>query len=1156
MKISMLKTLGIMMLFTAILLINSCVDPMYNMAKGVNKEISIGGDSLSLPIGSTDTILLADFLSKDDLDFIKTLEDGGYGMTISDSLTLEDVLKDLDVDKLKFADQVFSQNTTVNFGDIDMSDFVIEAFNRTKNLNMNIPTIEIGDVVPKVNLDKNISINFAQYKLTQDMLSVASIDKTTGKDSLIANIIDPNNNIPDNPEPISIPTTIIPVLDKNNDTLSIDINYEINVPDKITKIHQIDVPGAQLEISIKLKNVAGTMSPSTTIFTPDITIDPTNLFLFNPLLSNGEIKFDGEKNEKHKLSLTNNYEVKDSIPISALHNLPFAQNNIIDISKVVKVKGEISAVGDVLANKIADAKAIGLVITVKIKKMTIDNMDFDIPTFTEPLRGSSPFNIDNNNIPAEINTINTVYIGKDETNPLDTNLVINIKPANLPVMKESSYKIENFNITFPSNFVFSNFAGQTYSVPDKNFNPDEGITIKFDLTQIDLSQVPIIEDLDLKRKLSWSDSISYNGQISINGRMDSKSIIEAPNPGVRIKLDQAIKLNSASVTTNQIKKDMQSSNVALEYSIDIADQVARLGVINVKQEPACYVRIDIKKLDLPSSLSLKGENITLQFSDLYEFEPKLDNNTYVINGDIPEFIELKLKALHINQDLDNGKLVLKDTFNIGGKIILEPGTVSSTDIEALGDKKLSFVATVSDMAIESTSIQMKTLEATFKDSTVLDMKINDIPTEIVSLDSILLKEGAEIDLEIAISNMPDLGANPLNAELKIKFPELLNFTAGEVNTNNELIIAQPFVDGKLTKKVGLKGLKFDASNLNGQLAINDTVNFDVSVSVNDSTINSEDLNGEDISVNVKVTLKGLEFKSVYGKFNVDFGDQMNIPNLALDDLPDFMRGDDVVLDISNPVLALKTESNIGIPVNTLLSLTKFKNGTAQTDDKIDLSFSLPKANSPAETVKTFNWYAPTNAGMPTEYKFYETHIEKLFNPIPDSVKIDLKPTIDAGYQHFIDLAANYRLKVKYDITIPFTFGKDLSIVLRDTINDVNLGLEKINLNSGGLELTAKIFNSIPLNLELELLLVDSNFNILAAPEAQTILAGAPNGTAVESNLKIRLADNLESLKSLNKVVMVFRATSDETVAGTPIKPDNFIKAELKARVLGGIKVTL
>ncbi|MDD4199626.1 MAG: hypothetical protein PHZ12_09535, partial [Paludibacter sp.] len=105
-------------------------------------------------------------------------------------------------------------------------------------------------------------------------------------------------------------------------------------------------------------------------------------------------------------------------------------------------------------------------------------------------------------------------------------------------------------------------------------------------------------------------------------------------------------------------------------------------------------------------------------------------------------------------------------------------------------------------------------------------------------------------------------------------------------------------------------------------------------------------------------------------------------------------------------------------------------------------------------------------------------------------------------------------------------------------------------------LTAKIFNSIPLNLELELLLVDSNFNILAAPEAQTILAGAPNGTAVESNLKIRLADNLESLKSLNKVVMVFRATSDETVAGTPIKPDNFIKAELKARVLGGIKVTL
>jgi hypothetical protein len=43
---------------------------------------------------------------------------------------------------------------------------------------------------------------------------------------------------------------------------------------------------------------------------------------------------------------------------------------------------------------------------------------------------------------------------------------------------------------------------------------------------------------------------------------------------------------------------------------------------------------------------------------------------------------------------------------------------------------------------------------------------------------------------------------------------------------------------------------------------------------------------------------------------------------------------------------------------------------------------------------------------------------------------------------------------------------------------------------------------------------------------------------------------------LKKIEMVFKASSNATVAGTPIKPSNFLKAELKARVLGGIKVKL
>lgn len=1162
MKISMQTALGITLLSIATLLIHSCVDPMYDMAKGVNTEISIGGDSLALPIGSTDTIRLGDFLSSDDMEFLKTMEDGGYGMTISDSLSIEDILKDLDVDKLKFDDQIFSQATSVSFGDIDISDFKIPGINKSENLNMNIPNVQIGDITPTVSMNQNFSINFSNYALDDTKLAVDDINENTKSENLLSGLL--NNNSGNNPVPIPFgPTTI----DIGN--LSVTVNYSIDVPDGITSIYQIDldqIVGAKMEIELELGDAANALEG---VFTPNISIDPSNVFKFSssPLLTGKRLSKSENgsqiieiKGNDYQLRNDNQFKTVKTEYIEAFHNLDPASNNLIQINKLINISGGFDADGNVKTNQLENAKQIDLVINVRIKDVKIKSMDFDIPTFTTNLNGSSTFDINNNDIPEQIKTINTVYFGKTNGSSLNTNLVINIKPSNLPAMKTSNYNIDNLDITFPSNFTFSSMAGKTYTASNVTLDPVNGFTAEINLSEIDLSQVAITN-----KTLSWTGNISYNGQISINGRMDSKNINTSSNPVVNLKSESAIKLNSAMVTTNDINETIQSTNIEFPFDINIADQVDSLGVIKVKD--GCKVRIDITTPNLP--LALKGNNITLQFSNMYAFKPNANlnsSNAYIINGNIPPYIELELDSLRIKRKLNNGVLSFNDVFSISGGVMLESGNVSSTAIEAMANTKLSFTASVSEMQIESTSIQLKTLEAEFKDSTVLNMQINDIPAEIVRLDSILLKDGAGIDLGIIINNMPDLGENPLNAKMKIKFPDLLQFTSGGlVNSNNELIIDEPFVDSNVNgeiskiiplKSLGLRGLKFDGSELNGKLTIDDQVNFDVSVSVVNPTINSEELNGEEIKVNVNVTLKGLEFKSVYGRFNVDFGDQMNIPNLALDDLPDFMRGDDVVLDISNPVLALRTESNIGIPVNTLLSLTKFKNGTAQTDDKIDISFSLPKANSPSETIKKFNWYAPSDAGMPAEYQFYQTHIEKLFNPIPDSVKIDLKPTIDAGYQHFIDLAANYKLKVKYDITIPFTFGENLSIVLRDTINEIDLGLGEMNLNSGGLEISAKIFNSIPLNLELELLMVDSNFNILAAPEAQTILAGAKNGTAVESNIKIRLADNLESLKALNKIVMVFRATSDSSVAGTPIKPDNFIKAELKARVLGGIKVTL
>jgi hypothetical protein len=108
---------------------------------------------------------------------------------------------------------------------------------------------------------------------------------------------------------------------------------------------------------------------------------------------------------------------------------------------------------------------------------------------------------------------------------------------------------------------------------------------------------------------------------------------------------------------------------------------------------------------------------------------------------------------------------------------------------------------------------------------------------------------------------------------------------------------------------------------------------------------------------------------------------------------------------------------------------------------------------------------------------------------------------------------------------------------------------------GGIELLGSIQNSIPLELQLAVVPLDANSNAIAIDTVKQIIsAGAHDGSAVTSPLTLKLIDKNGLLKELRGFKLIFSASSNETVAGTPIKPSNFIKADLKVRVDGGINI--
>lgn len=1110
------------------LLLPSCIDSLFDLNKEVSTELSLGGDSLAIPIGSTDTIRLGDFLSDLESDFLESLEDGGYGITTGD--TIEQVVPAIDASKLKLADQVFTQSSTVDFGEMDLSSFKIPGFSKKDTMDMNIPKIDIGDVAPSVSLNKDFTVGFSDYQLDQSTLALSDIDRITKNDNLLSFL--PNAN---NPAEVNFgPTT----LDIGN--LSVTIDYNIDVPEGISNIYQIDLnAGAELEISLELDTASLALSSGN--FVPNISIDPTNLFKFNPLtpLDNGKVVFGGS----NALTGFNSYKSIKTYTIDAFHNLPSAVNKAISISNLVNISGDLNASGTVKANSMANAKKIDLKINVSIKNVKIKNMDFEVPPFSTTLSGNSTFSINNNSMPEQVNKINTIYL--ENKNGAEYNMVIKMQATNLPTMITPDYKIQNLALTFPSNFAFSNMAGQTYQVNDAVFDPVQGLTINLNLSEIDMSGVDI-----MNQTLAWSGDITYTGDIRFGGRMNS-SEIKPVDPNVNLSSSSNIGLKSADVITNDIKENLSALSLPITLDIDIAKEVKNLGTINLKD--GAIIRLDFTKPVLP--LTMNGD-IKLKFSNMFEFKsnPNIDNNVYTISGPIPDYIELELTALHINKDLNNGVLTLNDSIVVEGGVTLLSGNVNSAQIQALDSEKLIANATVSDLYIASTTLQLNTLEANFSDSTNLDMEFADVPAEIVSLDSILLQSGAQLSMDISVTNMPNL-SSPLNADIKLKFPDLLVFNPGEVNASNELTISGSFVNGKLSKIVGLKGMKFDGKPLAGKLAIKDKMKFDVAVSVNEPNVNSEELTGKQITVAVNVKITGINFKSVYGIVDPKIDDINESFDLG-DLLPEMLKGDDVVLDITNPVISLAISSNIGIPVDVNFDIMPMKGGNIITANIINATLNIPRTNNAMEIKETGFWIAPTNAGIPTGYNYIEANVMNLFKPIPDQLSFKVKPVINTGVQHFIDLAAQYKLKVAYEVKIPLTFGKDLSIMIRDTIADINPGIGSMSVDANGIELFGSIYNSIPLNLDAVIIPMDKDNNILSEPMNLVINAGAPDGSATKTPLSLTLSNVGNTLKNLNKMVLEFKATSNATVAGTPIKKDNFIKAELKARVPGGVQIKL
>ena len=1111
-------------------LIPSCVDERYDLKNGLSTVMSLGGDSLTIPLGSTDSIKLSDFLDPEDIEMLKVMENGGYGLTMKDSI--EETLNDLLPQDLKIQDQIFSENQTISFGDISLEDFSIPAISRDTTISLVASSVSMGNFnVPTVSKEESFSAGMSAYVFNKPTLKDTTVNG--GKIDILGELILPENPGVSGIE-LPIKDTLLPSFSSNN-----NINYKVSVPEGVTGINRIELsdndPHPVLEISIEFPGATNVLNKG--VITPDITIDPSDMFIFNTPLEGGIIKFDSNT----PLNKVNSYKQVKTFNIDALNITGEPSGGNLNILDNIIASGTLNVTGvTVMSEDLSLVGDIDILIKVSVKNMKISSMDFNIPSISSTISGSVPITV-NSTLPTEIKSVDKVYFNNPPTISFD------LKALSLPIMISKTVKIEELSIHFPNEFVFyPALPGNTYTLTDEVLaNPTTGKQVTLTLKEMNFSNV----NLDSQNKLIWNDAVSYSGSVSFNGRINSENIpsSETEDPRISINVSSALAFKSADVTTNIIEKPFSPFNVNFNIDIDISDQVKSLGVINL--DPGKKLRIDLTKPILP--LNLAANNIVIHFPPLFQFKQTLPGNNYVIDGNFPDFIELELASLNINKTLANGKLNLSETVNISGGALLESGSVNSSEFADFDGKMLGVRTSIPALTMASTSIQLNTLEATYKDTTKLNFVFDDFPDEIASIDSIILGNNAILEISIDLTDVPALNKS-LIGNMVIDFPDLIMFKPGEVDANNRMVVNKTFSNNKMTITAGIKGFRFNGNPISGQFTLNEDLGFNIGITVDEPSINSEEITDNPIGVAVNVKLTDMTFKKFYGIVNPAV--EPIIENVDISDLPDFLKEDDVVLDITKPIIILEGISNLGIPLIANLEFKPIKNGAVITEGKQTVTLNLPRTQSSSVLQKTTFWLSPDNAGMPEGYTFVEADVQKLFRTIPDKIELTVNAHSDISVKHEVDVDAEYAIKLKYDVSLPMAFGNELNIVMRDTIKDIDKSIGKI-VTGNKLELIGSFYNSIPLELNVELTPLDKDFQkINVIPATQVINAGAVDGSAVKTDLSVVINDPQSLLKGLKAFELKFTANSNETVAGTPIKPSNFVKADLKVRLKGGISI--
>lgn len=437
------------------------------------------------------------------------------------------------------------------------------------------------------------------------------------------------------------------------------------------------------------------------------------------------------------------------------------------------------------------------------------------------------------------------------------------------------------------------------------------------------------------------------------------------------------------------------------------------------------------------------------------------------------------------------------------------------------------------------------------------------PAEVLALKNVSVD--ANIKLTVSFSSALKSCISRI-AKLSLKLPSYMSFTAtttsGELTVQgNEITLANISTANEITLNVDINTLDFKQGS-NGSLAISDSkINMDgtvvMGVEISPNDINLAGLSSGDLAITSQIQFPEFKVTGAQGRFSptIDLG---NLGEATINNVPDFLKDGNVVVDLANPQIWLTTNSDLTVAGYVDGVIKSYKNG--QVIASVNVNGINIQANATSKICICRN-ASLVDAGMFTQVIEVPT-LSSLIRTIPDKLVFEADARADSKNEYAITFGRQYSIAPSYSIKAPIAFAEDARIVYNDSIDDMNKDLKDLDFADGTyINVEANVENKVPAHLTVSAYAVDVNGKRMGddmiSIVVSNVIAASPDGnTPVVTPLNVKVQQNKAGvLKNVDKLMFTIEGAAKEngnTVEGVTLNAykHTLVAKDIVVKVVG------